>query len=404
MWPAFLPDGRRFLFLVTGDDPATRGIHIGALGSKETTRLVDATVGAAFAAPNYVLFVRDGTLLAQTFDATLTRLTGEPKPVAERIAYNPAGNLGRAAFTVSNTGVLVYRAGDVSGIAMAQLTWVDRRGAVLGTIGAPGRRRSFDLSPDETRVAVSQYDARGQQSDIWVIDTTGTGRTRVTSDPADDVEVVWSYDGARLAFSSARRGPVNIFTKAVAGAPEQLLFESPLLATPHSWSELGLVYTSADPKSSSDLWHVPMVGDRAPRPLVRTPADENYPQLSRDGRWLAYVSNESGANEVYVQPFPPAGPQWQVSRSGGTEPRWRGDGRELYFISSSQKLMAATVEIGATFTARGPVELFQLPGRNAGETNGYVVPRDGQRFLVDRVIEQTGAAITVVLDWQQRLK
>jgi eukaryotic-like serine/threonine-protein kinase len=407
MWPAFLADGRRFLFLVTSDDPTVRGIHVGSLGSRETTRLVDTMVGAAFAPPNFVLFVRDGTLLAQPLDADALRLTGEPTPVAERIAYNPAGNLGRAAFTVSDTGVLVYRAGDVSGLAMAQLTWLDRTGAVLGTIGQPGRRRAFDLSPDETRVAVSLFDPRGRQNDIWVVDATGASRTHVTTDPADDVEVKWSPDGERLVFASARRPLISMYVKSVAAATgEQLVVDSPVHNIPTDWSADGrsLIYTAADPKGGSDLWTIPMTGDRTPRPLVRTAADETYAQLSRDGHWLAYTSNESGANEVYVQPFPPSGPQWQVSRNGGSEPHWRGDGHELYYISASQKLMAVEVKTGATFESRAPVELFQMPGRNVGEANGYAVSRDGRRFVVDRVVEQTGVAITVVVDWQQRLK
>jgi Tol biopolymer transport system component len=256
-------------------------------------------------------------------------------------------------------------------------------------------------------VAVSQYDSRGRQSDIWVIDAAGTGRTRMTSDPAEDVEVRWSPDGDRLVFASTRRGPVNMYMKAVSGgAPEELLFESPLDLIPEAWSVAGsaLTYTAADPKASSDLWLVPMTGKREPRQLVRTTSDEASPRLSPDGRWLAYSSNESGSSEVYVQPFPPTGSQWQVSRDGGTEPRWRGDGKELYYLSTSQRVMAADVKTNGTFDSSAPVELFPIAARNAGAANAYAVSRDGRRFLVDRVVEQTGAAITVVLDWTQRLK
>jgi Tol biopolymer transport system component len=287
------------------------------------------------------------------------------------------------------------------------LTWVDRTGAVVGTIGSPGRRRFFDLSPDETRVAVSQFDPRGRQTDIWLIDVAGSGRTRITAEPSDEVEVVWSPDGQQLIFASSRRGPVNLYMKAVSGGgSEQLLFESPLYDIPWQWSDTGpfVFFTRSDPKSGTDLWLSPTTGDGPPRPLTRTKFAENYPQLSRDGRWLAYTSDESGANEIYVQPFPSSGSQWQVSSAGGTEPRWRADGKELYYISASQKLMAVEVKTGAGFDGGTPAELFQMPGRNAGETTGYAVSRDGRRFLLDRVIEQTGAAITVVLDWQQRLK
>jgi eukaryotic-like serine/threonine-protein kinase len=407
MWPAFLGDGRRFIFLVTSHDPAIRGIYIGSLGSVETTKLVDATVRAAFAPPNYVLFVRDGTLLAQPLDAQAPRLVGEPKPVAERIAHNPDIAVARATFTVSDTGVLVYRAGDVSGLATAQLTWVDRKGAALGTIGPPGRRRSFALSPDETRVAISLYDSRGRQADIWVIEATGASRTRLTSDAADDFSAHWSPEGDRLIFASLRRGPTNMYVKAAtAGGSDELLLESPLDSEPDHWSADGrfVIYTVLDPKTGADVWLVSLTGDRRPRAIVQTPADEGEGRLSPDGRWLSYTSNESGVNEVYVQPFPPSGAQWQVSRNGGSESRWRGDAKELYYVSSDQKLMTVDVKSGAAFESASAVELFRLPGRNTGERNSYVAARDGRRFLVDPVVEQTGAAITVVVDWQHRLR
>jgi Tol biopolymer transport system component len=408
-WPSFLADGRRFLFLVESSDPRVRGIHVGSLGSKEIVRLTDATVRAAFAPPNYVLFIRDGTLLTQPLDDKTTQLTGEPKPIAERVAYNP--DTGRATFTVSDTGVLVYRVGGVGGIPVAQLTWFDRKGTRVGTVGPPGLHQNFDLSRDGTRLAVSVYEPRGRQSDIWIDQLMSGSRVRLTFDSANEDAPTWSPKGDRLVFWSNRLGNnPNLYMKLATGvSSDELLLEASGDQEPQDWSPDGrfVLYRSNDPGTGDDLWLLPLDGDRKPRPLIRTDADETQARFSPDGRWVAYTTNQSGGNEVYVQPFPPSGAQWQVSRDGGMEPQWRSDGKELFYISSDQTLMSVDVRATDTFMAATPKPLFaigQATRIGYGTRNDYVVARDGQRFLINSTIEQTGTTITVLTDWLERLK
>jgi eukaryotic-like serine/threonine-protein kinase len=402
LWPAFLADGKRFVFLTTSVDPAVRGIYTASLGSGQTTRLVDATVRAVFALPNHLLFIRDGTLLAQQLDAAGSKLMGEPKAIAEHIAYNPDVGLGRSTFTASDTGVLVYRTGDVGGTVMAQLTWFDRKGARLGQLGEPGLHQAFSLSPDGTRVAVSIYDRRSRQADIWIVDAARGTRTRLTFDAADEDFPIWSPRGEQLAFVSARS---NLHVKAATGVgSEETLLEGTTDAVVDDWSPDGqfLIYETTDPKTGADLWILPRAGARTARPLLQTPADEGSAQLSPDGRWLAYVSNESGLSEVYVQPFPLSGAKWQISRDGGTEPRWRADGNELYYLAADRSVAAVEVKGAATFEVGAPVALFRVAARNIGE-NTYIVARDG-RVLANTNNIQTGTTMTVVTDWMQRLK
>jgi dipeptidyl aminopeptidase/acylaminoacyl peptidase len=390
------------VFLVTNPDPAARGVYLGTLGSAQATRLVETTVRAAVAPPNYLVFVRDGTLLAQSFDGGAARLAGEPTRIAEHVAYNPDLSLGRATFTVSDTGVLVYRAGDVGGLTLGQLTWFDRKGFAVGTLGAPALNESFALSRDGTRLAVAVYERRGRQADIWLVDSVrGTGG-RLTFDTAEENFPVWAPAGDRVAFVSARS---NLRMKSAAGvSSDQLLVDMKLDATFDDWSADGrlLIFETNDTKTGEDLWVLPFDGDRKPRPLIQTPADEGSAQLSPDGRWLVYTSNESGVTEVYVQPFPPSGAKSLISRDGGTEPRWRADGKELYYLAPDRTMMAVDVHAGAAFDSGTPTRLFRLPAINLGEIN-YVVAKDG-RFLVNVRVQQTGTTMTVVTDWRQRLK
>jgi len=401
LWPSVLPDGQRFLYLIHANDVGTRGLYVGSLESKVKTRLLDTNVRASFAPPNHLVFVREGTLMAQPFDVGDTRLTGEPVPIAEHVAYNPSIGLGRATFSVSNTGILVYRAGGVGGIPITQLTWFDRKGTRLGTVGQPGQHNIFDLSRDDARVATATYDPRARQLDLWVRDTSRDSSTRLTFDPSDDDSPEWSADGARIVFRSQRRGVSDVYVKSpTTGAPDELLIQSPVDKEPQDWSTDGrfLVYQSTDPKTGADLWLLPLVGDRTPRVLVQTPFQEQQAQISPDGRFIAYVSDESGTRQVYVQSFPSSEAKWQVSIDGGSQPRWRRDGRELFYLSTSQRLMAVDLKPGATFEWSSARELFWVNVTGFGR-HDYAVSRDGQRFLVNTIDEQTGTAMTVVIDW-----
>jgi eukaryotic-like serine/threonine-protein kinase len=402
LWPAFLPDGKRFVFLVTSTDPAARGLYLGTLGAGQSARIIDTTVRAAAAPPNYLLFIRDGTLLAQQLDPSAARFTGEPRRIAEHVAYNPDVGLGRSTFTVSDTGVLVYRTGGVGGLNTGQLTWLDRKGLALGTLGGVGLNQSFDVSRDGSHVALSVYDPRSRQADVWLLDALRGTSARVTFDTRDEDFPIWTAAGDRVAFVSAR---TSLHLKSAIGvASDQTLVEMSGDVVADDWSTDGrsLIFEANDQKTGEDLWIVPIDGDRKPRPLIQTGADEGAARLSPDGRWLAYTSNESGTTEVYVQSFPPSGAKSLISREGGAEPRWRPDGRELYYLAPDRSLMAVEVKPGAAFEPGTPAPLFRLPAFNLGETN-YAVLRDG-RFLVNTRILQTGTNITVVTDWLQQMK
>jgi Tol biopolymer transport system component len=291
-----------------------------------------------------------------------------------------------------------------------QLIWFDRTGKALGTaldldetnLNTP------ELSPDGRRLAVSR--TVQNNVDVWIIDTLREGMTRFTFDPAVDNYPVWSPDGARTAFRSNRKGAYDLYLKQSSRADsEELLWESPRTKFPIQWSPDGrfLLYYDVDPKTSGDLWLLPMTGDRKPAPLVNTPFDERNGQLSPDGRWVAYQSDESGRNDIYIQPFPGPGGKWPVSTGGGTQPRWRADGQELFFIAPDAKLMATTVTVqqGSAPDTSSPVALFQthiaggVGGATAVPKHQYAVSADG-RFLINSLAESTTSPITLILNWK----
>ena len=406
LWPSFLPDGKHFIYLVHSLMPDNRGIYLGALDSKDATRLLDTQVRAAYAAPGHLLFVQDGTLMAQTFDVTALRLSGDPVPVAQQLAYNPTVGLGRTTFSTSDTGVLAYRAGGVGGIPIGQLTWFDRAGKPLGTAGEPAQYSTFWLSPDGRRVMFDRYDARAKANNIWTSDVAGGAPARFTFDAAGAEGPVWSPDGTRIVFRSPRKGPANLYVKPATGAGA----DSPLLESKEEkwavdWSLDGRFVLSevVDPTTGSDLWVVPLDGVRKPFVLLATEFEELQGQFSPDGRWFAYRSNESGAFEVFVQPFPPTGAKWQISTDGGSQPRWRRDGKELFYLAADRKLTAVEVKGGSTFETGARRALFQP--RISGFSNDYVVGADGQRFLVNTLAEETTAIpVTVVVNWPAEVK
>jgi len=335
--------------------------------------------------------------MAQVFDAGRLELAGDPFRVAETAQ----------SFSASDHGALAY----VGGRRASQLAWFDREGKQLATAGQPGRYIDLTLAPDDQRVAVANVEEGaepGTGADLWVLDLVRAIPSRFTFDPARDFRPVWSPDGSRIAFSSSRDGPYNLYQKASSGAGE----DEPLLKSGQSkfawdWSADGrfLLYSSNDPKTRDDLWFLPVSGDRKPAPFLQTPFNEYQGQFSPDGRWVAYVSDESGRAEVYVRPFPPGpGGKWQISNGGAYEPHWRRDGKELFFVSRSRdrKLMAAPVKAGAAFQTGLAQELFRT-GTNLGFVTGthhYAVSADGKRFLMIQPLEEAAPTpITVVLNW-----
>lgn len=407
LWPQFLPDGRHFLYLAQSQQREQHGIYVGSLDGGEPLRVLSSDVRAGYAPPGYLLFVREGTLMAQPFDASRLALAGEPARLAEGVATNPL-TTGRSTFATSETGVLAYRPGNIGGVEPSRLLWFDRGGNQIGAIGPPGLYADLHLSPDGTRLAVYQRTTGAEAGDVWLFDLRRGTSSRFTLDPQDDGVPVWSPDGAQIVFGSGGYGRMDLYLKSTGGAtPPELLLQSPADKWPLAWSTDGrfILFQSQDAKTGWDLWLLPLAGDRVPMPLVQTRFNEQEAEFSPDGRWLAYSSDESGRLEVYVQPFGSPGGRLQISPGGGGEPMWRRDGRELFYLAADRRLMAVEVRGTTTFEAGMPRPLFQVRVSDVPFRNQYQVSADGQRFLVATVANLDAASrIAVVLNWPALLK
>ena len=349
-----------------------------------------------------------GTLFAQPFDPTSLELVGQPVPVAEQIQYE--SGLARSAFSVSENGTLVY--GTV-GKSTTRLTWFDRRGNALETVVGSESYRRPALSPDENTLAVERVDPNTQDEDIWLIDTRRNLPSRFTSNPNNiSIMPVWSPQGDRVVFARARGAPPMLYQRMTSGGGEELLLKTTTNSQPTDWSRDGqfVIYANLNPKSQWDLWFLPMLraqADRSPVAFLQTEFNEHLGRLSPDGRWLAYVSDESGTNEVYVRRFPTGEGKIRVSANGGNEPRWDGQGRELFYLSADARLMAVTVNLGSHVELGAATALFKTrtrPKTNSGFDVSYTVSGDGRRFLISTPIEgATAASTTIVLNWTAAL-
>lgn len=406
-WPHFLPDGQHFLYLArigqVGAGLEGTGIWLASLSGGPPQRLIAAASNAVFAA-GHILFARDSLLMAQPFDADKMELSGEAFPIAEGIQND--ASFSRAVFSASETGVLVYHTGALS--PGTSLEWFDRRGKRLGTLGEPSVYIDLKISPDGGKVAVAVADPRIGPPDVWIFETARGLRTRFTFDPGSETNPVWSPDGTRLVYrTSTVRGIPDLYTKSVAGSgQESLLLESPLAKIPISWSSDGrfLAYeTRGAATTVADIWILPFGEGGKPKVFMETRFREGQPHFSPDGRWLAYVSDESGRDEVYVTPFPGPGRKWQISTSGGYQPRWRRDGKEIFYLAPSNAITAVEVSVRAdTFHVGSAKPLFQtLPLRNG---SAYDVTGDGQRFLVNLLLQQQSSdPMTLVINWPAAL-
>ena len=417
--PQFLPDGRHFLYLSRSKERENDAIYVAALHSAgDRKRLVPSEVAAAFAPANdgkkgHLLFMRSGTLMAQPFDSSALEFTGEAFAVADQVDHAAVLSLG--FFAVSANGVLVYRSG---GSVDRQLVWFDRAGQRLGTAGAPGRYRNPRLSPDGRQVAVERIDPSSGVPDVWVLDLSRGTTVRLTYRPVLDTSPIWSPDGSHIAYASERDGPRSLYQKDSSGAgKEQLLLKPAVrLVGALDWSLDGrfILYDTTGGETRRDLWVLPLFGERKPIPFLHELCGEYQGQFSPDGLRVAYASDESSALEVYVQSFagarngaaPPAGGKLRVSTSGGSEPQWRRDGKELFYLAADRKLMAVEVKHAPKFELGAPKPLFDTQMDPTIVTrNHYAVAADGQRFLLNLPVENTAASpITVVVNWKAGLK
>jgi Tol biopolymer transport system component len=396
-WPQFLPDDRHFLYTAAMGTccPAVKpaAIRVGAIDSPETVTLFQAESSVSYAA-GYLLFSRDGTLMAQRFDPANRSVTGDSFPVTDLTVEGSR----YASFSVSESGVLAYSSG--TSRVTTRLTWLDRAGTVAGTVGAPASYLNLALARDDRHVAVSVAAGASEGRGIWIFDVQRGGMSRLTFDAVDDTSPIWSPDGSRVAFHSVRTGESSLRQTLVSGtAQDELLVAGPQLL-PSDWSPDGRFITYSRSASSADVWILPVTGERKPFALAQTPFTERNGAFSPDGRWIAYQSNETGQPQVYVRPFPPTDRKFLVSIDGGEQPTWRGDGKELFFLAPDSRMMAASVDTSRQFEAGTPQALFVAPALGLSNSRQYAVSKDGKRFLMNvRSERATATPLTVVVNW-----
>jgi serine/threonine protein kinase len=396
LWPQFLPDGKDFLYLAQSSKAENNAIYVASLDSKEKKLLLKVNSNLLYVPPGYLLFHRQGTLMAQPFDAGRLQLTGEAVPVVEGVEFNPFGSA--AAFSASENGVLAYRGG--GGAVPLNLVWVNRNGTEQA-IGAPPHNYTFPrISPDGKRVAAGIEEGEGQ---IWLYDISRDALSRLTFEGSSNVDPIWTPDGKRIAFKG--KGSRLFWQAADGGGTAEEMTTSKLEVNniPSSFSPDGQELAFLEGAAVRNIWILPLK-DRTPHVFVASPAFESAPSFSPDGRWIAYTSNESGRSVIYVRPYPGPGGKWQISTEGGTEPVWNPKGRELFY-RDGQKMMAVDYTAQPTFSAGKPRMLFQgsytPTPRSASD---YDVSRDGQRFLMLKATDQAPGQISVVLNWTAELK
>ena len=394
-WPVFLSDGQHFLFWAgnfnNAKDDRTSGIYLSSLEGKEKKLVL--LCHSSFGYDAHRLFYADDNrqLVSLAFDTSSAVVSGATTPVASAVGFQPSTYW--AAFTVAPNGTLVYNTS--VGAAQSALTWIDRSGKELARISEPAIIANPSLSPDDSRVAVDISDLKANNVDVWLLSTKGAGNTRFTFDPVEEVAGVFSRDGNTVAYRTLVNDGMTLFTKASNGAQngKPLMHGQPVNDDfiPTSWSrdDQQILCSDQSHLDRSFLALVPAAGG-TPVPLLNTKANETNGQISPDGKWVAYASDESGAWEIYVTSFPGAAGKWQVSRGGGSEPRWRGDGKEIFYIAPKGTLTAVPVRAESTFVTGTPVSLFQVHGRapiSSTDLFTYDVAKDGQRFLVNRYVK-----------------
>lgn len=405
-YPVFLPDGRRFLYLALGGPAENSGIFVNSLDGTEKRRIL-ADVSRPVFAPSahhartgQILFIRENTLMTAPFDASSARIAGDALPLAE----------GATSPTASDDGVLLYLM--ISGTRSNQIGWYDRDGKFLGPVGAPGSVGNPAISHDEKSVVFNR--TTDGIPLLWVHDLNRGTETRLTDSPSQSP--FWSPQDDRIVFQSNRTSSSKLYQRSSSpGGTDDVLLDGEVAPWPTQWSRDGkyIVYFEAGySKNKRDIWVLPTDESRKPIPFMTTEADEFMGQLSPDSRWMAFTSDRSGRREVYVRSFPSGEGEWPISVSGGRGPRWKGDGKELYFIGANGKLTAVLVKgspagTKLAFEAGPPVELFDPHVAHAGldTTFQYDVTEDGKRFLINTNTSSADSTLlTVVTNWADRLR
>jgi len=378
------------------------GIYVGSLDSGEKKRLLTANSHAAYVEPGYLLFQREGTLFAQSFDAKSLELAGKPDSVADNLLLD---NFRLAAFDVSSKGVLICRA--AKGPAESQFVWVDRNGKQIGLAGDPGMYlTNFALSPDGKQIAAVKEDPATLNRDIWLLEWARNVPTRITFDPAIEDALIWSPDGLRIAFSAVRNGNADIFEMKASGIGEKtLILGSAKDEWISDWSKddryIAYTFGTAD----SEIYFLPLFGERKPLPLIQSISGQGDARFSFNGKWVAYQSSESGKNQIYVNSFPVADQKRQISDNGGAHPEWREDGKEAYYLSPDGKMMAVDIRGDRKIESSTPRVLFETNLSVDLNKDQYAVTPDGQRFLLLKPLAETRLTpITVILNWTALLK
>jgi Tol biopolymer transport system component/predicted Ser/Thr protein kinase len=401
-FPSFLPDGHRFLYLASSSDREKSALWVADLNSKERSRVMTLAVNALYSPPGFLLFLSDRTLMAQPFDAGSARTRGDAIPVAEAVDSGTFLGL----FSVSRNGILVYSSGGSAG--QSQLTWFDRAGKALGTVGPAGSLNWPVLSPDDKTVAVSRMDPQTKIRDIWLHDLARGSSYRLTSHPrASSTFPMWSPDGAWVGYYSSADSSNKINRKAASGAgEEEVLIDPKPPMRADDWSPDGSYLMGETGRGAGgNLWVMPLSGSAKPYQFLHSEFREIQARISPDSRWVAYVSDRTGREEVYVTSFPTAGSQTQISTTGGRFPTWSRDGRELFYLAPDRSLMAVSVKSAASFEAGIAKRLFEVPFANYGaNTSRFDVSRDGRFLMPVELDNGTRQAVSVVVNWTAGLK
>jgi serine/threonine protein kinase len=396
-WPQFLPDGRHFIYFAKSADDSQSGIRLASLDAPGDAVVVRTGFGAVYAPSGHLLYVSDDALLAASFDVAHGRLVGDPVTLVDQVATS--SNF-YGAFSASNNGVLAY----ATRALQAELAWIGRDGQRLGVAEGPGQYVDFRLSPDSRFLAMAEV----ERSDLRLVDLTRGTNLRLTTSPATDASPIWSPDSTRLVFRSNRERQHDLyFRQAAGGGADELFLKSPAAKYPTDWSPDGVfvIYHAFDERTHQDLWAAPVGRPNESKPLLQTEFDEVQGQISPSGRWLAYTSNDSSSRfEVYVQRMPPDGQKWQISINGGSDPQWRSDEKEMFYVRSDGQLMSVGLSLtgGGSFDPGIPRPLFQLGDAavRSPYLSAYSVERDGQRFLVRVSTEELPTSpLNVMVHW-----